>query len=137
MSHDPVKISDSHIENLAYYWSSLKVWSTSLKCKACSSSLLEYTKISSIKMIINQSKDGLNFRFIKSNKNAGALVNLKDIAKPHSCHIPSKCSFRYISTSTPQLIISWPHINLRKTSNSLKLDQTRHQSIGENINPSQ
>ena len=47
-------------------------------------SLLEYTKISSIKIITNRSKNGLNTQFIKSIKTAGVLVNLKDIIKKKS-----------------------------------------------------
>ena len=48
---------------------------------ACSSSLLEYTKISSINTITNWSNNGLNTQFIKSIKAIGALVNPKDIIK--------------------------------------------------------
>ena len=79
MPHDPVKISDSHIENLAYYWSSLK----------------------------------------------------------SEVHSLSEMPYWIHSTSNSQLPIPRPLINLRKTSSSLKLDQTIHQSTGENINSSQ
>ena len=57
---------------------------------ACSSSLLEYTKISSIKTITNRSKNGLNTPFIKFIKAAGAFVNSKDITKIHGGHISSE-----------------------------------------------
>ena len=103
-----------------------------------SSSLLKYTRISSIKTITNRSKNGLNTRFIKSIKAAGVLVNPKDITKNFIMVISRpKCSLRYISTSDSQLMISRSQINLRKTSSSLKLDQTNHQSMGEDTYPSQ
>ena len=119
-------------QNLAYTWCSLKVRSTYLKCIICSSSLLEYTKISSLKTNTNRSKNGLNTLFIKSIKTAGALVNLKDTTKNSQWPYLVRNA---VLDKSPLLILSWWYPDLRsilekKTSNSLKLDQTNHQSVG-------
>ncbi|KAJ9187157.1 hypothetical protein P3X46_002645, partial [Hevea brasiliensis] len=48
----------SHLDNLAYSFFSLRVCRTILKCSSCSSLVLEYTKISSIKTTTNRSRYG-------------------------------------------------------------------------------
>ena len=79
MPHDPTKIYISRTWHTTDALS--KSGSTNLKYMACSSLLLEYTKISSIKTNTNRSKNGLNTWFLKFIKTVGVLVNPKDITK--------------------------------------------------------
>ena len=71
MSKKPHSAQPKFLLNLAYNWYFLKVCNTKPKCLSCSNSLLEYTKIPSMKTMTIRSKYGRKTRFIKSLKAAG------------------------------------------------------------------
>src|SRR5436190_10760312 len=70
-----------HLLNLAYNWCSRSLSKTSRRCLVCSSSFLEYTRMSSIKTKTQTSSSIMNTEFMRYMKKAGALVNPKDITK--------------------------------------------------------
>jgi hypothetical protein len=70
-----------HLLNLAYNWCSLRRVNTIRKCRACSSSFLEYIKVSSMNTTKNLSNSGMNIEFIRYVKWSGAFVNPKDITR--------------------------------------------------------
>src|SRR6266540_1860881 len=70
-----------HLLNLAYNCYSRSLSKTSRRCFACSSSLLEYTRMSSIKMTTQTSSYVMNTEFMRYMKKVVALVNPKDITK--------------------------------------------------------
>ena len=71
----------------------------------------------------SRSKNGLNTRFIKSIKTAGALFNLKDITKDHSVQPHPKMQSQihlHFYFSTDNILTSYQS---QETSNSLQLIQ--------------
>src|SRR6266508_2578988 len=70
-----------HLLNLAYNWCSRSLSNTIRRCLACSSSFLEYTRMSSMKTTTHTSSSVMNTGFMRYMKKAGALVNPKDITK--------------------------------------------------------
>uniref|UniRef100_A0A0A9BBR0 Uncharacterized protein n=1 Tax=Arundo donax TaxID=35708 RepID=A0A0A9BBR0_ARUDO len=59
---------NSHLLNLAYSSWALNLSSTILRCCSCSSALLEYIRMSSIKTTTNLSNSSINTLFIKFMK---------------------------------------------------------------------
>jgi hypothetical protein len=70
-----------HLLNLAYNWCSLNRANMIHKCRACSSSFLEYIKISSMNTTTNLSNSSMNTEFIRYVKWAGAFVSPKDTTR--------------------------------------------------------
>src|SRR5438105_15423413 len=70
-----------HLLNFAYNWCSRSRSKTSCRCLACSSSFLEYTRISLMNTTTQTSSSVMNTEFMRYMKKAGALVNPKDITR--------------------------------------------------------
>src|SRR3954468_12324996 len=66
---------NSHLLNLAYNWCLLNSPSTILRCSACSSGVLQYTRISSMNTTTNLSINFINTLFMRWTKYAGAFVS--------------------------------------------------------------
>jgi hypothetical protein len=65
------------------------------RCLACSSSFLEYTKMSSMKTTMNLSNSGMNTEFINYMKYVGALVSPNDITRySYNRYLVEKAIFR-------------------------------------------